>query len=153
MKEPPHPPRLIKNDTALSQDKSQRTTYDLYLAAIKEHGFDRADYTEFLEILRAKGWESFFLRDEVHKNEEELLSFERRLYAEYLDMSSALANPDLMMYPNPGQWTCPSCAVLPICQAMEEQGDVEYIRDSMFVVQEPRHEVPAEIRDPKWEGV
>jgi hypothetical protein len=36
---------------------------------------------------------------------------------------------------------------------MEEQGDVEYIRDSMYVVQEPRHEVPAEIRDPKWEGV
>jgi hypothetical protein len=39
---------------ALSQDKSQKTTYDLYIAKLDELGHDHGDYAEFLIMLQDK---------------------------------------------------------------------------------------------------
>lgn len=140
VKDPPKPPRVLK-DGSLSKDKSQRTTYDLYLEAIKELGLKRGDYAEILGYLREKGWSQFFLREGVQRSEEELLSFERRLYYEYEDMQRALSDPGYM-YPNPGQRTCPGCAMMPLCQAMEEGGDPDYVREEMYEVGEQRVLIP-----------
>lgn len=140
VKDPPKPPRIL-NDGSLSKDKSQRTTYDLYLAAIKEHGLKRGDYAEILGFLRDKGWSQFFRREGVQRSVDELRSFERRLYYEYTDMQRVLEDPGYA-YPNPGQRTCPGCSVMPLCQAIEEGGDPEYIRDSMYDEGEHRVLIP-----------
>lgn len=153
IKSPPSPPRLLK-DGSLSKAKDQRTTYDLYIQALKDNGFKRTDpdYREILNFLREKGWRQFFLRDVVHRNIEELMSFENRLYNEYLDMSVA-AQDEEKAYPNPSQFNCPGCGVLPICQAMEEQGRVDWLRETSYVVEEPRVTIPDEILHPDWKGV
>lgn len=153
IKDPPKPPRLVKKDTELSQDKSQRTTYDLYLDALKEQGFPKTDYTEYLTYLCEKGWAQFFQRlGPITRNEQELDSFERRLYHEMVDMKDALEMPDFR-YPNPSQYTCPGCTMISLCQLMEEQGDVEYLKETMYEVKPPRHEIPEDILAPTWEGV
>lgn len=140
IKEPPKPPRVLK-DGSLSKDKQQRTTYDLYVRAIAENEFDPDDYEEVLGFLKEKGWNSFFLRDGLEKNLDELESFEWRLQHEYKDITLALGDEGYR-YPNPSQRTCPGCGMISICQAMEERGDVEYVKESMFVVTEPRVVIP-----------
>lgn len=140
VKDPPKPPRILK-DGSLSKDKSQRTTYDLYLEAIKEHGLKRGDYAEILGYLRDKGWSQFFRREGVQRSVEELVNFEQRLYYEYQDMQRAIEDPGYA-YPNPGQRTCPGCKMMALCQAMEEGGDPEYIRESMYDEGEQRVLLP-----------
>ncbi len=140
VKDPPHPPRVLK-DGSLSKDKAQRTTYDLYLAAIKEHDLLRGDYGEILGYLRDKGWDQFFLREGVRRNLDEMRSFESRLFHEVQDMQRAMADPGYM-YPNPGQRTCPGCTYMPLCQAMEEGGDADSVREQMYDVVEPRITIP-----------
>jgi len=151
IKSPPGPPKILKAGN-LSQDKAQRTTYDLYLQAIKDNGLDKSEYEEILAYLKDKKWAQFYLREGVTMNEEQLLSFEHRLYYEYLDMQKVIAEPE-WAYPNPSQRTCGWCSVLPICQAMEERGDPDFIKENMFIEQPVRAAVPKTILSPKWEGV
>jgi hypothetical protein len=146
VKNPPHEPKELKPDAKtgkrkLSQDKQQRTTWEQYHQTLLEMGLPLSDYTEMLDFLAAKGWSQFYLREGVQRNEEQMQSYEKHLYYEYLDMKAALDDENLR-YPNPSQYTCPGCPVMAICQTMEEQGDVEYIIDNMYRVQEPRYEIP-----------
>lgn len=150
IKEPPGPPRILKSGE-LSKDKSQRTTFDLYMAAILENELMISDYDEILSYLQEKGWEQFFLRDGVTRNEEELLSFEERLYHEYLDMAAVIAEP-VKAYPNPSQRTCSWCSMLPLCQGMEERNP-EWVREQMYEEIPPRTQIPKKILSNKWEGV
>lgn len=153
IKDPPKAPKLISNDSKLSQDKAQRTTHDLYLDAIRDNDFDKADYTDFLAFLSEKGWTQFFQRlGPVTRNEAELFSFEQRLYWEYMDMSFALEHEELR-YPNPSQFTCPSCSMMAICQAMEEKSDIDWIIENSYETASPRHQIPEEILSYKWKGV
>ncbi len=140
IKDPPKPPRVLK-DGSISKDKSQRTTYDLYLDTIKELGLKRGDYAEILGYLKEKGWSQFFRREGVQRSQEELESFGRRLYYEYEDMQRAILDPGYA-YPNPGQRTCPGCAMMPLCQSMEEGGDPDYVKAEMYEVGEHRVTIP-----------
>lgn len=142
LKDPPKPPRVLKNGT-ISKDKSQRTTYELYMEALVENDQDPADYTEILEYLENKGWSQFFVRMQSERNMEQLAQFEKHLYHEYVDMADALEHPDAL-YPNPSQYTCPRCQFLPICKAMEEGSDSEYVIGHGYEVLEPRHTIPEE---------
>jgi hypothetical protein len=146
LKDPPKPPRLISDGLKISQDKAQRTTYDLYMEAIKENGFDIADYEDFLNFLSKKGWHTFFPRDGMQRNRQELESFDRALPYEVADMKAALADPNLR-YKNASQRTCGMCSFVPLCQAMDDGSDVEAIKSSMYRVKEPRHSVPKKISD------
>lgn len=150
IKDPPKPPNVLKSGE-LSKDKAQRTTHDLYLQAIEDNDLDTENYTEILAYLKEKKWSQFFLRDVVMRNEEELLSFERRLYHEYQDMERVLVEPELR-YPNPGQRICGGCRMIPLCQAMEEQND-EWVRETMYEQIPPRTQIPKKIQSDKWEGV
>lgn len=152
IKDPPKPPRVLA-DGSLSKDKSQRTTLELYLAAIDEYGFDRADYADMLTFLENKGWSQFFVRDGSPRNLDQLLEFERHLYYVTLDMMRATEDPVAHAYPNPTQYTCGGCSVLGICQAMEERGNVEWVIDNGYVAQDPRIVIPKKILSPKWKGV
>lgn len=142
LKDPPKPPRLIDGGRKLSQDKSQRTTYDLYVDAIRENGFALGDYEDFLNFLAKKGWNTFFPRDGMQRNRHELEAFEHRLKYQLEDMKDALEREE-KRYPNPSQRTCGyGCPFIPLCQAMDDGSDVEAIKTSMYRKKEPRHEVP-----------
>lgn len=140
IKDPPKPPKQLKSGE-LSKDKAQRTTFELYLQTIHSLGLDPNDYEEHLNWLGEKEWTQFFIREGVERNLEELESFEKRLYYEYLDMQRAIDQPE-WRYPNPSQWNCGACQILPICQTMEEQGDELYVIEGMYEAQEPRYVIP-----------
>lgn len=58
-KDYPKEPKVLKlkkgqSIPSISQDKAQKTTYDLYLAKIKELGANEAEYDEFLSFLKDK---------------------------------------------------------------------------------------------------
>lgn len=150
IKDPPKEPKILKSGE-LSKDKAQRTTYSIYKQAIKDNDLDLTDYEEILEYLKEKAWSQFFLRDVVMRNEEELLSFEKRLFYEYEDMQRVLADPE-QAYPNPNQRICGGCSLIPLCQAMEEQND-EWVRENMYEQIPPRTSIPKKILSTKWEGV
>jgi PD-(D/E)XK nuclease superfamily len=140
VKSPPEPPRVLKNGN-LSQDKSQRTTWELYHQTILDMALPVSDYEEILEYLERKGWAQFYLREGVQRNFEQMESFENHLFHTYNDMQLAL-NDENLRYPNPSQYTCPGCPVMAICQTMEEQGDVDYIIEEGYRIQEPRYTLP-----------
>lgn len=145
LKDPPKPPRILKSG-GLSLDKAQRTTFDLYVQAIDELGLDRRDYEDFLNFLGAKGWNTFFPRDGMNRNKHEIRNFERRLAVEYEDMQRALDDEDAR-YPNPTQRVCQTCSMVALCQAMEDGSDVQSIREEMYQVKEPRHQVPDDLHE------
>lgn len=140
IKDPPKPPRLLQ-DGHLSKDKSQRTTYAQYLQAIQDIGDDPADYDDVLTFLQASGWRRFFIRIGQERNIEQLASYEDHLWRTVRDMQACIEDPS-EAYPNPSQYTCPGCSVMPICKAMEEDGDVDWVINHGFVVQEPRTKIP-----------
>ena len=141
IKDPPKPPRLLK-DGSLSKAKDQRTTYDLYIQALREIGEEgNPDYDEILTFLQASGWRRFFVRIGSERNMEQLASFEEHLFRETRDMKICLED-ETEAYPSPSQYTCPGCSVMPICKAMEEQGDVEWVVNHGFRVQDPRTKIP-----------
>lgn len=163
VKDPPKVPRVLKNGT-LSQDKSQRTTMELFRAALKEMGVKGsiqkgpagetlADYSEYIDMLSQKGWHQFYQRlGPVRKSREQLESFERYLYYEYLDMEAARKDENLR-YGARSQYVCPGCPYQMISQAMEDQGNVDLVIQSGYKRTDPRVVIPAEIADPKWKGV
>ena len=143
LKQLPSPPAVLKSGE-LSKNKAQLTTYDMYSAAITEHGLSRVDYGEMLAMLQERGYRDFFVRDAVSHTEEELLSYERHVYAQYQDMLRALEDEE-MAYHNPSQQTCPSCSLINLCHAMERQDDVQDIVANQFMVREPRVTIPKEM--------
>lgn len=146
IKKEPVAPRMVKpdknNPTGLSTDKSQACLPSEYKEKLIELGLMKrgrvnspkhaATYAALLE----KGWDQFFRRFEVTRNEHELLRFEQRLYEEYQDMEDAHYYDKL--YPNPSTMLCPNCPVAPICQAMEDGSDYQHIIDTRFMEAEDR---------------
>lgn len=140
IKNEPSDPRVLK-DGSLSTAKDQRTTPDLYRAALKEHGLlipgsgriATDEHAACMEALLAKGWDPFFRRFEVTRTEHELLSYEARLFEEYEDMWLAKEAPE-KRYPNPSIYLCPQCSVKTICAAMEDGSDPEGVIEAQYVV-------------------
>lgn len=143
LKDPPKPPRVLRDGT-LSKAKDQRTTFDLYVAAIQELGQPLADYEEFLNFLAEKGWNTFFPRDGMNRNIHEIRNFERQLAAEREDMKRALSD-ERYRYKNANQRTCSMCSVVSICQAMEDGSDVEAVKEQMYQKKQPRHTIPSDL--------
>jgi hypothetical protein len=128
----PKAPRILKSG-ALSKDKSQGTTFEQYLAAIRERGEDTADfeYEEILEVLRVKGWSDFFVREVSQRNLPQLLSYERRVMLLFAEMERVLADPSLAI-PNPSPFRCSGCPYLTVCTQMEDGSDYQYTLDTAY---------------------
>lgn len=144
IKETPKDPRVVQSrkkdeEFALSTAKDQLTTPRLYREALSEWGHVSPSgritsdaHAECLAALFARGWDPFFRRQEVTRNEHELISFEHHLLREYNDMRWAHTQHDLL-YPNRSKWHCPGCPVNRICQAIEDGSDADHIADTLFV--------------------
>lgn len=139
IKQAPKPPRINQGDV-LSAAKNQLTTPELYKAELKARGLMTSGglivqekYEQCLESLMARGWDPFFRRFELTRNEEQLLNFERRLVDEYWDMVGTQERPS-MIYPNPMVMNCRGCGVKRICLAMEDGSDPQSVIDLEYIV-------------------
>ena len=143
-KKVPGPPKRLKDGKGgvprLSTDKTQSTTYALYLAELKSLGLSPADYAEFLDYLndQESSEESpFYRRVGVIRTPQQMASFEVNLFYEFMDMRRVAAHPETA-YPNPTPLNCASCPVKLVCLTMSDDGDVESIIKADYVVADPR---------------
>lgn len=122
----PTVPKVLSSGKGLSKDKSIDTTYEVYLKAIEDNGFDPEDYAEYLNMLLNKDT-GFFTRVKVHRNPHEIAMAGRMLLLEAIDMLNAP-----YIYPNP-TWDCRwKCDYKALCLAMNRNDDVEYLRKTLY---------------------
>lgn len=122
----PTVPKVLASGKGLSKDKSIDTTYEVYLKAIEDNGFDPEDYAEYLNMLLNKDT-GFFTRVKVHRNPHEIAMAGRMLLLEAIDMLNAP-----YIYPNP-TWDCRwKCDYKDLCLAMNRNDDVEYLRKALY---------------------
>ena len=123
----PAEPYLLKSGKSLSKDKSIDTTYKKYYDAILTHGFNPEDYEDTLIKIAEK---KFYCRELVPRNKNELGNFEQHLVDEYREMASK----NTPIYSNPTR-DCSWCDYLCLCKAENEGGDVQSLKDGLFVVE------------------
>ena len=125
-KKVPRKPPLLASGKSLSKAKDIDTTYEVYLDAIIENGFDPAQYSDILEILKAKG-NTFVMREKVIKDPMEIALWGRQLYDEYCDMAD---NPRI--YPNM-TWDCSwMCDFKSLCAATRKGDDVKFLIEAGY---------------------
>lgn len=123
-KDVPHKPSVLKSGQ-LSKDKSQNTTYELYLTAVQEGGYPVALYADILEHFKNQG-NKFFRRTIVRRSPRELQIAGEIIALEAADM---LGNPSI--YPNPDRH-CSWCAFRAPCIARMEGSDYQWILDGNY---------------------
>lgn len=148
IKKAPAPVRFVqktkKNPSGISTAKDQLTLPILYKQELVEHGLVEnkriisEDHLKCYESLRVHGWDRFFKRMESPRNEHEYKMFELRLPEEYKDMVAVKQDPARKAYPHLSQYNCPGCGVAPICQAIEDGSDYEFVIENRFQQAEDR---------------
>ncbi len=124
----PERPRLLKNGR-LSVDKSANTTYEMFMASVRELGHSEAWYTDYLEFLRTSP-KQFIRRTLVRKSPEALDIVRKNVEAEASDM---INNPAI--YPTPGLFNCQGCSFLQPCM-LKQNGqieDMQFLLDNTYV--------------------
>jgi len=109
------------------------TTAEKYRRAIKENGFDEADYVDLLAYLEAN---VFFQRELVAHTKTELKNFTAQLTAEMLDMTAV----NMQIYPYAKRDCSWGCSYKILCQAEDEDGDLKSLKDLHYFVQRGRIE-------------
>lgn len=124
VKEVPKKPELLKRG-GLSQNKSQKTTYELYLQAIQENGLDPNDYREILDHFKAMG-NRYFKRIKVTRLQPEIDASIHELKIVGQDMRAPLIYRNITKDCN---W---DCQYQSICQASMDGSDVDYLIEALF---------------------
>lgn len=136
IKDVPKLPRILQRGD-LSTAKDQLCTPAMYLRALQDHGLLRGNriisnrHAACYDALCERGWDSWFRRYETLRNESQIMNFERRLYYEVQDMALTVASEN-MRYPNHSTMHCPTCEVREICQAHENDDDVQSVIEQSF---------------------
>jgi len=112
----PSKPRVLKGGK-LSKDKSQPTSYELYLEAIDEYNLPESDYADFLDWLKENEPE-FIRRTFVYRTPREL----DIQYQYILNESREMLN-DPTIYPNPNKMNCNNCKFFGPCLELNEGSD------------------------------
>jgi PD-(D/E)XK nuclease superfamily len=115
-KKAPHAPAVLKNGT-LSINKQQDTTYETYLATIKELGYKEEAYRPFLEYLKANPKE-FVRRTKIRFAKDTLNIVEGRIQLEAREMLN-----DPAIYPTPSRFNCNGCRFFQPCIALHNGYD------------------------------
>lgn len=139
----PKEPQVLKNGS-LSKNKSQDTTYDMYLQAIIKYGLNTEDYQDMLEHLKAQETAQgnrFFRRINVHCHQEEIENAIQEFYAKAFEMMNIVhALEDGSYYDMPYDpiycnindncsWDCP---VKSLCLATMDGTYVESMVDLFY---------------------
>lgn len=132
LKDYPTPPATLKNGS-LSQNKAQKTTYDLYLKAIQDNDFNPSGYREMLDHLQAQetpDGNRFFRRLKVYRNQSELDNAMSELDSVTRDMHNARVYRNIT---KDCSWDCP---YQNICVAGMDGSNVDYLIDQLFTKKE-----------------
>lgn len=124
VKDVPKKPELLKKG-GLSQNKAQKTTYDLYLQAIQENNLNPSDYVEMLDHLKAQG-NRFFKRVKVTRLQPEIDASIEELKVVAQDMDNA------RIYRNITKDCSWDCAYQSICQASMDGSNADYLVNQLF---------------------
>jgi len=124
VKDTPRKPELLKKG-GLSQNKAQKTTHELYLKAIQEHGLDPNDYREMLDHLKAQG-NRFFKRIKVTRLQPEIDASILELIEVAKDMEGA------RIYRNITKDCSWDCQYQSICQSSMDGSNVQYLTEQLF---------------------
>lgn len=124
LKDYPVPPAVLKNGT-LSQNKSAKTTYDMYLRTIQELGLNPNDYREMLDHLKEQP-DRFFKRVPITRTQSEVDNSIQELLAVSQDMDSATVYRNIT---KDCHW---DCQYQSICQASMDGSDVDYLKEQLF---------------------
>ncbi len=136
-------PKPIKAGTGLSRAISIDTTYDIYMKAIKDHGFNPTQYREILEHLQRKG-NTFIRREAVFRSKEEKEATAQRLYT----LASLLSTMKPPLYKCPSRDCGWKCEFRSLC--IEDTKDM---REAWYVVRDQYHpEHAKEAEQPKLLG-
>ena len=130
-KKVPHPPAVLRSGE-LSRNKQQDTTYETYLATIKEQGYRTKGYAEILQYLKDNP-KQFVRRTRMNFNPATLDVVERRIKNESYEM---LHNPAI--YPTPSRFNCSGCSFFAPCLALHEGRDVQAILDENYEKRVPK---------------
>lgn len=126
----PQPLRELKSGL-LSLDKRVDTTYEYAIKQIRDHYNEvPSDYADLLQHLKDKG-NTFFMREKVRRNANEIANLERSIIVEAQEMTS-----DPNIYRNPSRINCGSCPFVAPCIATYEGGDVQTLLGSGYHVRE-----------------
>lgn len=146
LKDVPKQPVVLKSGK-LSKDKSQRTTYDLYLKEIFKLNLDADDYTEMLTMLKDKG-DPYFKRVDVKRTNSELDSAAWEfLYTagDIHDVKMMITQPtiseqsaDQLTYRNIGTHCDHMCQFKTLCQTTIEGGNVSLVKNLAYTKNEER---------------
>ena len=123
-------PKILKNGN-LSKAVDSPTTFALFEQAIEDNNLIREEYEDRLEQLQEAG-NQFFSRFVIVRTAAEIRSFEKNLASTVSEMAN---NPAI--YPN-FQWQgCWDCHFTDLCYAIEDDEDVEYIKEFNYHKREP----------------
>lgn len=125
-KDYPQPPKILKDGT-VSADRSQSTSYELYVDALYANPHPKRAETQqkqqdFLDWLKEHGEERYLRRFEVTRSQRELSLLMERLIDQHYEM---LEPPHLN--PEPTSFKCPYCVFLGACTAKNEGSDYKTI--------------------------
>lgn len=133
--EPPYQLKPTKTEPIIfSRAKSQSTVYEVYLQTLIDNGIDPKGYAEVLSNLKLKGWSDYFVQQEVTRNEDELIAYEKRLYYRSQQMARAKARPGTHAFPTPTTRGCGFCPFLDPCKAKDRGDDYISLLETMFTV-------------------
>ena len=124
LKDYPTRPSVLKNGS-LSQNKAQKTTYELYLQAIQENGLDPNDYRDILEHFKAMPYR-FFRRVKVQRLQSEIDNSIIELIEVAKDME------DARIYRNITKDCSWDCQYQSICQSSMDGSNVQYLTEQLF---------------------
>jgi len=138
----PRVPELLKKppkgvEKALSQDKRIDTTYQVYMAAIEQHGLNLADYEDILALLEYKG-NTFMVNEPIMRNPREIAECESRLW-----ILCKTINTDPPIYKCPSEKCGWACQFRSLCVEDSEE------TRSMFIIREKYH---PEVKEEGKEG-
>lgn len=128
---PEEPQRLVRalKGKNFSVSKNANTDYKTFLETVKKHDSDAYDaglYDDYLTWLKLEG-PIYFQRHQIHKNKFEITETWNNLIEEAKDILS-----DPRIYPQPGRFSCTTCAFKTPCIGKNMGEDYIYTLDSMF---------------------
>ena len=137
LKSIPKEPEVLKTTTKdgrqqLSKSMNQSTVHDVYLAKLREIDADISDYREILSHLKAKGWSSYFRREESTRSKKQIDRFVHRCLIKTQRILDARGNFELFA-PNPSTYRCQFCQFLQPCVMHERGEDAQFVLDNSYL--------------------
>ena len=121
-------PDMLKSCKGLSKNRTMSTTVATYRAAIKDCGFNEADYAEHLQFLEEKGAE-FYERSPVPVPSKRLIDV---VMEDFRITASTIQCMKGLPVRNKGRFTCMGCQYKEICDAELYDNDPAFVQKAYY---------------------